>query len=124
MNSTENPATFARKEAIRRRWRKQGFIVFPDGTQHRLKSVSKGVTIAGVLRYDAAVDLVNEESWSVIFTETDELTVTGEQQIYLEQERYSNVLLVSLVNPTIKRIALELPNCPTGYEDLFSPDED
>ena len=80
MNSPESATSSARKEAIKARWRQQGFIVFPDGTHRRLKSVSKGVIIAGVLRYDAAVDLVDDESWSVIFTENDDLTLTDEQQ--------------------------------------------
>ena len=123
MNSAKDTASLARKEAIRRRWRQQGFIVFPDGTRHRLKSVSKGVIIACVLRYDAAVDLVDGDSWSVIFTETDDLTVTDGQQSYLEQERYSNVLLVSLVNPVVKRIALKLEIQDTGYSQLFQIDK-
>lgn len=109
-----------RKAAVLSRWRQQGFIVMPDGEQYILSFVALGEIVAGVQRYDARVDLANPQaSWKVIFSESNDLLLTEEQEAYCRNAN-DNVLVVSLENPVHKREAFRSDGQGQAYSGLFN----
>lgn len=83
------------------------------------------MVVAGVLRYDSHIAAVApHEHWFIAFSMGDDLTINDELQAYVEGDD-SNVMIVSLKDPTQKRIARLASDGADGYyrvlKDKFTP---
>lgn len=104
-----------RQSAIRERWRRQGFLVMPDGAQRPINFVSASTIVEGQLFAHARVDLLGpNEIWYVIFTGAD-FAVPDDMAPFHD---WDNMLAVCLQDPTQKKVLNKSSTSAPGYSSL------